>query len=259
MKLICFIFVAFLPAVLTIAGPLPAQDPISSPTADDLSQGKRLFVGHCAVCHGIEGTGGRGPSLNQPVLRRVANDFQLFFLIRQGIDGSEMPGAWQMSERETRQVAGYVRSLGRTPVVKLPGDPARGQAIYDSKACASCHIVRGQGASLGPDLSDVGARRSPAYLSEALLDPGASAPESFLLVSVVTRDGNKIRGIRVSEDSFTIQLRDSSNRFHSLRKTEIVELKKEFGVSTMPSYRDSLSISEIEALIAYLAGLRGEQ
>ena len=246
-------------AILSLGAYSFAQDPISSPTPDDLSQGKRLFVGHCAVCHGIEGTGGRGPSLNQPVLRRVANDFQLFLLIRQGIDGSEMPGAWQMSEREAKQVAGYVRSLGRTPVVKLPGDPARGQAVYDSKGCAACHIVRGQGASLGLDLSDVGARRSPAYLNEALVDPGASAPESFLLVSIVTRDGNRIRGIRVSEDSFTIQLRDASNRFHSLRKVEIVELKKEFGVSTMPSYRDSLSTSEIEALIAYLAGLRGEQ
>ena len=246
-------------SLLILATYSSAQDPISSPTPDDLAQGKRLFVGHCAICHGIEGTGGRGPSLNQPVLRRVANDFQLFFLIRQGIDGSEMPGAWQMSERESRQVAGYVRSLGRTPVVKLPGDPARGQAVYDSKGCSGCHIVRGQGASLGPDLSDIGARRSPAYLSEALLDPGASAPESFLVVTAVTHDGNRITGIRVSEDSFTIQLRDSSNRFHSLRKTDLRELKKEFGVSTMPSYRDSLSASEIEALIAYLAGLRGER
>jgi len=236
-----------------------AQDPISSPTAEDLSQGKRLFVGHCAICHGIEGTGGRGPSLHQPVLRRVANDFQLFLVVRQGIEGSEMPAAWQMSEREAKQVAGYVRSLGRTAVAKLPGDPDRGKAVYDSKGCSSCHIIRGQGASLGPDLSDVGARRSPAYLSEALMDPGASAPESFLLVSVVTPDGNKIRGLRVSEDSFTIQLRDVGNRFHSLRKADLKELKKEFGVSTMPSYRDSLSTSEIEALIAYLAGLRGEQ
>ncbi len=259
MKRISLVCLVFLTAALTIAVRSSAQDPISSPTPDDLAQGKRLFVGHCAVCHGIEATGGRGPSLNQPVLRRVANDFALFLLIRQGIDGSEMPAAWQMSDREVRQVAGYVRSLGRAPVVKLPGDPARGRAVYDSKGCAACHIVRGQGVSLGPDITDVGARRSPAYLSEALLDPGASVPESFLVVSVVTRDGNRIRGVRVSEDSFTIQLRDADNRFHSLRKADLGELKKEFGVSTMPSYRDALGPSEIEALIAYLASLRGEQ
>ena len=253
------LFALALAALLSLVVYSSAQDPISSPSADDLSQGKRLFLAHCAVCHGIDGTGGRGPSLNQPVLRNVANDFQLFRLIRQGIEGSEMPGAWQLSEREAKQVAGYVRSLGRTPVVNLPGDPDRGKAAYDSKGCSGCHIVRGQGASFGPDLSDVGARRSPAYLREALLDPGASAPESFLLVSVVTSDGNKITGLRVGEDSFTIQLRDASNRFHSLRKADLKELKKEFGVSTMPSYRDSLSTSEIENLIAYLAGLRGEQ
>ena len=253
------LFALPLVALLSFVVYSPAQDPISSPTPDDLAQGKRLFVAHCAICHGIEGTGGRGPNLNQPVLRRVANDFQLFLIIRQGLDGSEMPAAWQVSEREAKQVAGYVRSLGRTPIAKLPGDPARGKAVYDLKGCSGCHIVRGEGASLGPDLSDVGARRSPAYISEALLDPGASAPESFLIVSVITHDDAKIRGVRVSEDSFTIQLRDASNRFHSLRKADLKELKKEFGVSTMPSYRNALSASEIEALIVYLAGLRGEQ
>lgn len=245
-------------ALLSLVICSPAQDPISSPTPDDLAQGKRLFVGHCALCHGIDGTGGRGPSLNQPVLRRVANDFGLFLIIRQGIAGSEMPAAWQMTDREVRLVAGYVRSLGRTPVVKLPGDPLRGQAIYDSKGCVACHIVRGKGASLGPDLSDVGARRSPAYLRRALLDPGAEAPDDFLVVSAVKRDGNRIRGIRVSEDSFTIQLRDASNLFHSFRKADLRELKKEFGVSTMPSYQKELGASDIDSLIAYLASLRGE-
>jgi putative heme-binding domain-containing protein len=252
-------FAVLLSVSSSLAAYSAAQDPISSPTPEDLAQGKRLFVGHCAVCHGIEGTGGRGPSLNQPVLRRVANDFALFLLIRQGVDGSEMPGAWQMSDREVRLVAGYVRSLGRVPVVKLPGDPERGQALYDSKGCAACHIVRGKGASFGPDISEIGARRSPAYLREALLDPGASAPEDFLIVSAIDRSGNRIRGIRASEDSFTIQLRDAGNRFHSLRKSNLRELKKEFGVSTMPGYRDKLSASEIDDLIAYLAGLRGEK
>ena len=235
-----------------------AQDPIASPTADDLAQGKRMFVAHCAICHGIEGTGGRGPKLNQPTLRRVANDFQLFSILRQGIEGSEMPAAWQLSDREVRQVAGYVRSLGRTAVVKPSSDPAGGRAVYDSKGCDVCHIIGGQGASFGPDLSAIGARRSSDYLREALLDPGASAPDSFLVVTAATRDGNRIRGIRASEDSFTIQLRDASNRFHSFRKSDLRELKKEFGVSTMPSYRDSLTGPELEALVGYLTSLRGE-
>jgi hypothetical protein len=90
-----------------------------------------------------------------------------------------------------------------------------------------------------------------------LIDPGASVPEGFLVVSVVTRDGHRFRGVRLNEDSFTIQLRDASNAFHSFRKLDLAEVNKEPGVSTMPSYRDALSATEIDDLVAYLAGFRG--
>lgn len=236
------------------------QDPIASLTADGLAQGKRLYVGHCAPCHGIEGVGGRGPGLNQPALRHVTDNQSLFRVIKFGIQGGEMPGAWQMTDREAWLVAGYVRSLGRTPVTKLSGDPSRGKVIYETKGgCAVCHIVRGEGGNLGPDLTQVGSRRSPDYLREALIDPGAAAPEGYLVVSVTAQDGRKVRGVRANEDSFTIQLRDAGNRFHSFRKQELTELKKEFGVSTMPAYKTTLTAAEIDDLVAYLASLRGEK
>lgn len=235
-------------------------DEISQLTTPDLTRGKKLFVAHCALCHGIGGTGGRGPSLNQPELRRAADDRALVQIIQNGIQGTEMPEAWQMTDREIRQVAGYVRSLGRTAVVKVPGDPVKGKEYYDAKGgCAACHIVGGRGGTMGPVLSNIGAQRSAAYLREALIDPGAAVPEGFLVVSVAARDGQKVRGIRSNEDSFTIQLRDASNAFHSFRKLDLTELKKEFGVSVMPGYRDTLSASEIDDLVAYLAGLRGQK
>lgn len=244
--------------VAMLIGGHPAQDQVSKLTADDLARGKQMFIGQCALCHGIAGTGGRGPALNQPDLSRVANNQALFRIIKNGIPETEMPEAWQMTDREIWQVGGYVRSLGRTAVLKLPGDPVRGKKVYDTKgACAACHIVSGRGGSLGPDLTKIGARRSAAYLREALIDPGASVPEGFLVVSIITRDGHRVRGMRLNEDSFTIQLRDASDVFHSFRKLELAELKKEAGVSTMPSYRDALSASELDDLVAYLAGLRG--
>ena len=238
----------------------PPADGVAKLTADDLARGKKLFVAHCALCHEIGGAGGRGPSLNQPELRRAADNQALFQIIRNGIEGTEMPDAWQMTDREILQVAGYVRSLGRTSVQKLPGDAARGKASYEVKGrCAACHIVSGRGGNTGPDLTDIGARRSAAYLREALIDPGASVPEGFLVVSITSSDGQRVRGIRSNEDSFTIQLRDASNVFHSFRKLDLKELKKEFGASLMPAYRDLFSASEIDDLVAYLAGLRGQK
>jgi putative heme-binding domain-containing protein len=257
MTLICQTL-AILVATMFIGG-YALQRPASIQARNESARGEKLFVAHCALCHGIGGTGGRGPSLNQQ-LRRAADKQALFQIIQNGIEGTEMPGAWQMTHREIGHVADYVRSLGRTDVVKLLGDPTKGREYFEAKGgCAACHIVRGRGGILGPDLTDIGARRSPAYLREALIDPGASVPEGFLVVSVSTPDGKKLRGIRANEDSFTIQLRDSNNVYHSFRKSDLIDLKKEFDVSLMPGYRDVLAAAEIDDLVSYLAGLRGEK
>src|SRR5262245_7379383 len=250
------VFALFLAAV--IAAARPNQDPIASLTADELAHGKRLYVGHCALCHGIEGTGGRGPALNHPGLRRGKDNTSLISVIRGGVAGTEMPGAWQMTDREVWRVAGYVRSLGRVETAKLAGDARRGRELYRGKQCAGCHILGGEGGASGPELTEIGARRSAAYLREALIDPAASVPEKFLTVSVTTRAGRRHRGVRVNEDSFTIQLRDDKDQFRSFRKAELKELKKEFDVSTMPSYK-TLAAAELDDLVAYLASLRGEK
>jgi putative heme-binding domain-containing protein len=248
------LFALFLAAA--IAAARPGQDQIAALTADDLAHGKRLYVGQCAICHGIEGVGGRGPALNQPTLRRAKDNFALYAVIKNGVAGTEMPEAWHMTEREVWRVAGYIKSLSRVEVAKPTGDANRGRELYRAKGCAGCHIVRGEGGASGPELTEIGARRSAAYLREALVDPAASLPEGFLIVSVTTRAGRNLRGVRVNEDSFTTQLRDDEGRFHSLRKNELKSLKKEFGVTTMPSYK-TLAAAELDDLIAYLASLGG--
>ncbi|MGH9838581.1 MAG: c-type cytochrome [Blastocatellia bacterium] len=224
----------------------------------DLAQGKKIYNNQCALCHGIGGAGSRGPALDRPKLQRAATMADLIKVIQEGVPDSEMPGFWSLNNREVRQVAGYVRSLGRVQTVKLPGDAARGKPLFETN-CAACHVVRGQGGVAGPELTEIGARRSPAYLRAALLDPNATTPEGFLVVSVTAAGGQRLRGVRVNEDSFSIQLRDASNRIHSFRKSDLQDIKKEFGVSTMPSYKDAFTAAELDDLIAYLASLRGEK
>jgi len=97
---------------LFASDPTFAQSSIPSQTAEDLEHGRRLFERQCARCHGMDGAGGTGPTLISSVLRRVADDQDLFSIIREGVRGTEMPAAWQMIDQEIWQVAGYVRSLG---------------------------------------------------------------------------------------------------------------------------------------------------
>src|SRR5262249_6414248 len=155
--------------------------------------------------------------------------------------------------------AGYVETLGRTAVEKLPGDPERGRALYHGKGgCAACHIIRGAGTAMGPELTEIGARRNSEYLRESLTKPGAAVSEDFLVVSVATRDGKAVRGMRINEDTFTIQIRDTAGRLHSFRKSALAKINKEFKASLMPSYESTFTPAELDDIIAFLASLRGE-
>ena len=226
----------------------------------DLVTGEQLFQNHCALCHGQKGGGGRGPMLTQAKLSRAPDDAALLKVIEDGIRGTEMPGADSMSEREMKQTAAYVRSLGKVPQQPVPGNPTRGAEIYRGKGnCATCHSIKGEGGISGPDLAGIGGRRSAGYLRESLVDPGAAVPEGYLLVTVVAKDGRNVTGVRVNEDSFSLQIRDDSGRSHSFWKHEIAQANKQRGKSPMPSYKGQLSEDELTDLVAYLASLKEEK
>jgi cytochrome c oxidase cbb3-type subunit 3 len=225
--------------------------------SQDITQGKRIFESQCALCHGQTGTGGRGPSLQRPKLTKAPDDEALWKVISNGIE-PEMPGAWQLSQREVYSVGAYVKSLGAIPPEALPGDPARGARLYQSKGCTGCHMIAGKGEGYGPELTEIGARRNGAHLRETLLHPSAELPEGFLYVAIVTQSGTTVRGIRVNEDSFNIQIKDARGQFHSFAKAELRELQRLPNETPMPAYGGSLSSVELDDLVAYLAGLKGK-
>ena len=247
---------ALLPAqVIQRRAPIPPRPQV---TAEEIAEGKRLFQGHCGGCHGPEGGGARGPNLARPKLRHAADPESLFLVIDLGIEGTEMPRGGQLHDREIWKIAAYVESLGQTKPEPLPGDAKTGEEVYYGKGnCAACHWLDGEGGRQGPDLSGIGARRGLDHLRQSLLEPAAAFPEGFLMVSVVGKDGRRIRGIRLNEDAFTIQLRDFSETLHSLRKQDLAELNKHKGESSMPAYSDTLTTAEIDDLISFLASQRG--
>lgn len=231
--------------------------PSTPPAAPDVAAGKLLFESHCSLCHGIDGGGGRGPSLRRAKLNRAADDEALKSLIENGI-APEMPPAWYLAPEEIANVAAYVRTLGNVPAEVLPGDPARGKAIYARSGCSACHILAGEGSGYGPELTDVGVRRGSSRLRETLQNPAKTIPEDFLFVEAVTNSGQAIRGIRLNEDSFSIQLKDQQGRFHSFRKGEMRDLKKLRGETPMPPYGSALSAAELDDLINFLASQKGK-
>lgn len=237
--------------------PVPPRLPV---TAENLALGDKLFQGHCSPCHGPHGDGGRGANLARPKLRHASDAIELYKVIRRGVPGTEMPGAWQMNEREVWLVTNFVESLGKKAPEGVPGDPVEGERLYRGKGnCLQCHTAEVQGGRAGPELTDAGARRSATYLRRALLEPEAELPEDFLQVRLVTRDGKSLTGVRLNEDTFTIQIRDYSDQLHSFRKEELSQIDKQRGKSPMPSYKGMLTEAELTDLVAYLVSLRGEE
>jgi cytochrome c oxidase cbb3-type subunit 3 len=234
---------------------LMAQTP-AEPVGDPAA-GQPLFESQCALCHGQDGSGGRGPNLRRTKLNHAPDDAALRKVISDGIQ-PEMPGAWQLDPREVASVAAYVRKIGAAPMEPIAGDPARGEHLYQAKGCANCHMIAGVGSGYGPELTDIGSKRNVAYLRESVVSPDVSVPENFMLLEAVTADGATIRGIRMNEDSFTIQIKDSKSGFQSYRKADLKDLRKLRNKSPMPSYQSAFSQDELTDLTAYLAGLRGK-
>lgn len=245
---LAFLFVSYAAAQSTQTAPEPAGDPVL---------GQQRFESQCALCHGQDGSGGRGPNLRRPKLDHAPDDAALRKVIAEGIQ-PEMPGAWQLSPHEVASVAAYVRKLGAVPPELVPGNPIHGEQVYKSKGCANCHMIRGAGSGFGPELTDIGTRRSVAYLRESVVKPEASLPDRFLMIEAVTTSGATVPGIRANEDTFSIQIKDAKGEFLSFRKAELKELRKLSGKSPMPSYQDSLTPEELSDLIAYLAGQKGK-
>jgi cytochrome c oxidase cbb3-type subunit 3 len=238
------------------AGLAWSQGPQAPATPEDLAAGEHFYRTECAYCHGPHGEGGRGATLARPRLPHAPDDATLSEVIENGIPETEMPGHW-FAPRETRQLVVYVRTLGRVEPQKIDGDPVRGEKLYAGKGgCARCHTLNGHGGALGPDLTGIGTRRSVPYLKEALLDPEAAVPEGFLQVQLVTRDGQRVTGVRLNEDTFSIQIRDLSGNFRSYFRSELVEVVKQPGKSPMPSYKNAFTPDELNDVIAYLDSLR---
>lgn len=237
---------------------IPKQNPYAS--AADVERGSRLFRNNWGVCHGPEGAGGRGANLAQARLRRAPDDQALFLLIRQGIPGTEMPpGWWILDDHEMWQVAAYVRSLGRVAPENVHGDSQAGSRLFRTTGCIGCHQVALEGGRVGPSLTDIGARRGASYLRAVLLNPESLLPEDFLQLQAVTADGKRITGIRLNEDTWSIQLRDLSDHLLSFWKKDLASIEKQPGRSPMPGYRGRLTDQELDHVVAYLVSLRGDR
>jgi putative heme-binding domain-containing protein len=226
-------------------------------TPIDVEDGGRLFRANCTICHGAQGDGVPGIDLMHGKFRHAKSDDDIAAIIRSGIPGTAMPPN-NFTDFTALTIVAYLRSMAAaTATTTSGGDPARGKAIYEGKGnCASCHRIRGVGARLAPDLSEIGNLRLAGELERSLTDPDAEVLPQNRHFRAVTKDGATITGTILNEDKYSVQLLDSGGRLVSLKRSNLREsafLEK----SPMPSYKDKLTHQELSDLVSYLASLKG--
>ena len=223
-----------------------------------VDQGRALFRSNCAFCHGADARGGRGPNLVSAPLAHGESEDAIKTVIREGVPGTSMPAFSEFTPEESADIVAYLKSLsaGVSRQVHISGDAAKGRQVYAQNGCAGCHRIGAQGSVFGPDLSRIAASRSTEYIRESIVNPSADIPEEYRGVSVITSDGRTVSGIRVNEDTFSVQLRDPNQRFRMFQKDSVREVK-DVDTSLMPAYA-RMSAPDLQNLLAYLNTLRGD-
>jgi putative heme-binding domain-containing protein len=238
----------------------PAKNPAANNphlgNPQSIRSGMALYRTRCADCHGLDAAGYRGPDLTA-VIAAGATDERLFNTIRKGVPGTEMPAATTDPDDDLLMIIAYLRKVGTVAPSDTAGGNVENGARLFAAQCSSCHRVAGKGGRIGPDLTRIGTSRSRAAMIREIRTPSEWIPPAFETVTLVTKDGQRVRGIKKNEDIFSIQIMDTRERLQGYLKSNLQELVYEKN-SLMPAFPVArLSDADLNDVVGYLSTLRG--
>jgi putative membrane-bound dehydrogenase-like protein len=155
-------------------------------------------------------------------------------------------GEEQVGEREARLKA----MLEGLPA----GNASRGRVLFQTNraTCSLCHRVLGQGGTLGPDLSRIGAIRSRRDFLEAIVFPSATVVNGYENFVIESTGGVSHVGLIQRQTPQAVYLKNAGQREERVARDRI---KKMFRapVSAMPVGLDRLlSPAQLADLVAFL-------
>jgi len=238
--------------LLLLCLPLQALSQSGDP-ARLVETGQASFERNCASCHGTDAGGaGMGPNLIAARRLRAQTAAQIRNFIAKGSPSNGMP-AFPLPAPELEALAAFVRSLNTSASeAPMSGSVDAGRAFYLGKGkCDTCHMVRGTGSALGPDLSNVAKELTAGEIRQILGNPAARITPGYRLVTAHLKDGGSVRGFVRGRNSFDTQIQTLDGQFRFLPREEIASVQPER--SLMPAVTGTRE--ELRDLAAYLSTL----
>lgn len=139
----------------------------------------------------------------------------------------------------------------------VPGKPdlAQGREVFFHPklgGCVLCHRIDGVGSPAGPNLSTVGAAKSPDYILESLLQPSRNVPPQYESYNLTTSDGKARTAFQLMERGNVHTYVGLDGRPFDVKIEEITK-REHLPVSIMPEGMVArLSDVQIRDLVEYL-------
>src|SRR5690606_9112616 len=87
----------------------------------------------------------------------------------------------------------------------LRGDPIRGARVYQN-LCAACHVYRGQGTEMGPNLETVQGWAAEQIILN-IVDPNREVAPNYVANIIELKDGSAVSGMITEETTSSIKVK----------------------------------------------------
>jgi putative heme-binding domain-containing protein len=131
----------------------------------------------------------------------------------------------------------------------------QGKLMFDAARCSSCHLMRGEGGSIGPDLTQLGTRFTPKDMLESIIEPNKVVSDQYAATVLTMKNGSSILGRLTNETAETYFI--SQNPFapdvmREIPKTDVANTKYSYISVMYPGLINRMNEEEVKDLIAYL-------
>jgi putative heme-binding domain-containing protein len=137
-------------------------------------------------------------------------------------------------------------------LAKQTGDAAKGAASF-APLCGICHQVNGAGIDFGPNLSDIGTRKTKEQIIESIIDPNKVIEPGFEAVMIKLESDETAMGMIAAETDSEVTVKAMGGAKTTFKKADIVSRTKQ-PMSMMPAgLNRALSTEELLNVVEYLA------